>query len=116
MPIFDLSDSLVDQMVARSNVIMSIVLNALLGILSVEVVLSEDFLEKLILDWHFFFSRKESHVPVSILDLESPSMVSNVAHGKSGIRVGVKNSSNHVFALTRKEFWEGIFSTHDFLI
>lgn len=91
-------------MIASCDVIMAIVLDALLCILSVKVIFDKSFLKKFLFDWHFLFPREQTHVSISIFDLERPSMISNIRYSKASLRVSIKDSSDHVLALAREEF------------
>ena len=78
---------------------MTIIFNALLSILSIKVIFNESFFEKFIFNWHFLFAREKTHVSISVFDLKSPGMVSNICNSKSSFRICVKDSSHHIFAL-----------------
>jgi hypothetical protein len=116
LSIFELSVSLVDQVIACSDVVMAIVLDALLSVLTIKVVFDESLLEKFILYWHFFLSRKKTHITVFILDLKSPSVVPDVSDRKSGFGISIEDPPDHVFALSRQKLGQCVFSTHNFLI
>ena len=44
-------------------------------------------------------------MPVSIFDLEGPSVISDVCNAESGVGVGVQYSLYKVFALSREKLW-----------
>ena len=43
-------------------------------------------------------------------------MASNIVDGISRFGICVQNPSHHIFALAREKLWEGVISSHDFLI
>ena len=76
-------------MIASRDVVVSVVLDALLCVLGFELVLLKKLVEEFILDWHLLLAWEEAHVPVSVLDLEGPSVRSDVVDGISSLWVSV---------------------------
>ena len=56
LPILDLSVPLVNQVIASSNMVVSVVLDTFLSVLFVEIVLGKKFVEELLVNWHLFFA------------------------------------------------------------
>lgn len=89
LPILDLSISLVNEMVACSNMVVSIVFNTLNCILFVEIEIFKQSVEELVFDWHLLLSREEAHVSVSVFYLQGPCVTSDVVHCVSCVWVSV---------------------------
>jgi hypothetical protein len=116
LSVFDLAVSFVDQMVAGCNMVMTVIFNTFLSILPIKIVLDESLLKKFILDRHLFFAREQAHVPVAVLHLEGPCVVSDLAHRESCLWICVQDPSNHVLALPGEELGQGVLCTHDLLV
>ena len=116
LSILDLSVPLVYQMVAGRDMVVSIVFNALLSILSVEIVFNEQFFKEFILHRHLFLAGEEAHISISIFYLQRPGMIPDVCHREPRLWVRIQNSSYQIFTLAREELWKGIFSAHNFLV
>lgn len=80
LPVLELPVPLVDEVITSCDVIMPVVLDALLGVLPIEVELSDNLFEQLILNWHLLFAREHSLVSEFVLHLKRPSVVSDVVH------------------------------------
>ena len=65
----------------------------------VEVELIHDFVKQLVFNGHLFFSWEKTLVTISVLDLERPSVVSDVLNVEPLLWVSIEDSPNHVFAL-----------------
>ena len=87
--ILNLSISFINQMIARRDMVMTVILDAFLSILSVKIILHEELFEELVLNWHFLLAREESHVTVAIFHLKGPSVVSDVGDAETSIGVCV---------------------------
>ena len=95
---------------------MSVIFDAFLCILSIEVVLIKQFIEKLVLNWHLLLTWEKSHISISVFHLQRPSVISNVVDGKSSLWISIKDSSNEVFALSAQELGKSILGSHDLLV
>lgn len=116
LSILDLLISLVNKVIASSDVVVPVVLNAFLSVLSVKVELLDNLLIELFLDRHFLLAGEESHVSVSIFYLQRPCVVSDFVHTESVLWICVQNSSDEVFALAREELGKGVLCSHDLLV
>lgn len=65
---------------------------------------------------HLFFAREETHVSVSVLDLERPGVAPDIIDGVPVIGVGVQNVANQVFALVGEELGQGVLRTHNLFV
>ena len=106
----------VDEVVAGRDVVVAVVFNALLSILAVEVELVDDLVEQLVLNRHLLLAREQALVPVPVLDLERPGVVSDVVHVVPLLWIGVEYPANHVLALRAEELGQGVVGTHDLLV
>lgn len=89
LSILDLSVPLVYEMVAGSDVVMPVVLDALDGVLLVEIEVLEQTVEEFVFDWHLFLSWEEAHVSISIFYLQRPCVASDVVYCVSCVWVCV---------------------------
>jgi hypothetical protein len=74
LTVFDFSVAFVDEVITGSDVVMTVIFNALLSIFGFELVLLEEAVEKLFIHWHLFFAWEETHISVSVLHLEGPGV------------------------------------------
>ena len=70
LSVLNLLVSLVNQVIACGDVVVSIVLDTLLSILSVKIELFNDFIVQLLLERHLLLPREVPHVSVSIFYLK----------------------------------------------
>lgn len=101
LPVLELPISLVNQVVAGSDVIVPVVLDALLSVLPVKIVLSQQFLKELVVYGHLLLAREQAHVSIPVFDLERPCVISDFVNTESSIWVCIQYSSNQIFTLTR---------------
>lgn len=80
LAILYLSVALVDEVIAGSDMVVSVVFDALLAVLAVEVELLQNVVEELLLHWHFLFAWKQTRISESVLHLQRPCVVANVTH------------------------------------
>jgi len=69
LPIFDFSVSFVNEVVTGCNMVMPIILDTLDSVFIVKLELFKQAVEKLLLKWHFLFTREESHISISVFNL-----------------------------------------------
>lgn len=60
--------------------IMAVILDALLGVLSIKVEFLDNLTKKLFLNRHLLLAWEEALIAVPVLHLERPGVVSNVAY------------------------------------
>lgn len=116
LTVLQLLVSLVNQVVTGGDVVVTVVFDAFLSVLRFKFKLCQNVVVKLLFYGHFLFSWKQTHVSVSVLHLESPSVASDVVNGVPGVWIGVQNVAYQIFALTGQELREGVVGTHDLLI
>lgn len=106
----------VDQVVARSDVIMSIVLYTLLSILAIKVEFFDNLVEQFLFDGHFLLAWEEALVAIAVLDQEGPSVVPYLVYSVPLLGIRIQNTSDDVLALARKKLRQRILSSHDLFI
>ena len=116
LAVFQLLVASINQVVAGGDVVVSIVLDALLGVFTVKVKLLDNFAEQLIFHGHLLFAREQSLITVPVFHLQGPSVVSDVTNAIALLRVRVKDSPDQVLALGAEEFGHRVISRHDLLV
>jgi hypothetical protein len=94
LPILDLLVSLIDQVIASSNMVVSVIFDAFLSILFVKIELIEDSAEKLVFERHFLLSGELTNISISIFHLQRPSVISDIINTKSLLWIDIKYSPN----------------------
>ena len=89
LAVLDLAVSLVDEVVAGSDVIVPVVFDALHRVLVVELVLLQQPPEQLLLHRHLLLAREQTHVTVPVLHLQGPRVGPDVVYCVSHLGIGI---------------------------
>ena len=116
LPILELLVPPVNEVVARCDMVVPVVLDALLGVLPVKGELINDLVEQLLFNRHLLFAWKQTHVTISVFDEQRPRMVSDVIDSIPLLGICVQDPSYDVFALAREELWQRVFRSHDLFV